>query len=100
MATSKRAPSSTGTAATAAANVPDAVATAPAINLQRVVKSVDPLGQAGADTPVIDVAAGRPAGVVEPLGDYHMDPHDVPALQSACRTPPASRWAELNHIGR
>lgn len=49
MATSKRAPSSTGTAATAAANVPDAVATAPAINLQRVVKSVDPLGQAGAE---------------------------------------------------
>lgn len=28
--------------------MPDAVPTAPAINLQRIVKSVDPLGQAGA----------------------------------------------------
>lgn len=55
MATSKRAPSSTGTAGTAATkaaaatNVPDAVVTGPAINLQRIVKSVDPLGQAGAE---------------------------------------------------
>ncbi len=49
MATSKRAPSSTRTAASTAANMPDAVVTAPAINLQRVVKSVDPLGPAGAE---------------------------------------------------
>ena len=48
MAPSKRAPSSTRTATSAAANVPDEVLTAPAINLQRIVKSVDPLGQAGA----------------------------------------------------
>ena len=48
------------------------------------------LGQPRADPPVIDVAAARPAGVIEPLGDYYVDPHDVPALQSACRTKPAS----------
>ena len=48
------------------------------------------LGQSGADAPVIDVAAGRLAGSVEPRGDYYVDPHDVPALQSACRTGPAS----------
>ena len=47
-------------------------------------------GQSGADAPVIDVAAGRPSGIVEPLGGYYVDPHDVPALQSACRTEPAS----------
>src|SRR5271170_8343982 len=54
MAPSKRAPSSTRkatsarAATSAAANVPDEVLTAPAINLQRIVKSLDPLGQAGA----------------------------------------------------
>ena len=48
------------------------------------------LGQSGADTPVVDVAAGRPTGIVEPLGGYYVDPHDVPGLQSACRTEPAS----------
>jgi len=47
VATSKRAPSSSRAAASAAANAPDAVLSAPAINLQRVVKSVDPLGEAG-----------------------------------------------------
>ena len=30
------------------------------------------------------------AGILEPLGDYYVDPHDVPALQNACRTGPAS----------
>ena len=30
------------------------------------------------------------AGIVEPLRDYYVDPHDVPAIQSACRTEPAS----------
>ena len=41
------------------------------------------------------------AGIVEPLGDYYVDPHDVPALQSACRTEPASpAAAELNHTCR
>src|SRR6185312_7445936 len=34
--------------------------------------------QSGADAPVVDVAAGRLAGIVEPLGDYYADPHDVP----------------------
>jgi hypothetical protein len=29
--------------------------------------------------------------MVEPLGDYYVNPYDVPALQSACRTEPASR---------
>ena len=48
MAPSKRAPSPTRTATSAAANAPEEVLTAPAINLQRIVKSVDPLGQAGA----------------------------------------------------
>ena len=47
-------------------------------------------GQSGADAPVIDVAAGRLAGIVESFGDYYVDPHDVPALQSACRAKPAS----------
>ena len=55
------------------------------------------LGQSGADPPVIDVAAGRLAGIVEPLGDYYVDPHDVPALQSACRTSQPPPSAELNH---
>ena len=48
------------------------------------------LGQSGADPPVIDVAAGRLAGIVEFRRDYDMDPHDVLALQSACHTEPAS----------
>lgn len=48
MAPSKRAPSSTRTATSTATNVSKEVLTAPAINLQRIVKSVDPLGQAGA----------------------------------------------------
>ena len=48
------------------------------------------LGQSGADPPVIDVAAGRLAGMVESGRDYDVDPHDVPALPSACRTEPAS----------
>ena len=50
------------------------------------------LGKPGADPPVIDVAAGRLAGIVEPVGDYYVDPHDVPAplRLSACRTEPAS----------
>jgi hypothetical protein len=48
------------------------------------------LGQSGADAPVIDVAAGGLAGIVEPLGDYYVDPHDVRLLQSACRTKLAS----------
>lgn len=47
MAPSKRTPSSTRTVTSAAATAPDEV-TAPVINLQRIVKSVDPLGQAGA----------------------------------------------------
>lgn len=51
MAPTKRSVSSTrrasSTAATATANVSDAVPTAPAINLQRIVRSVDPLGEAG-----------------------------------------------------
>jgi len=40
--------------------------------------------------PVVDVAAGRLAGIVEPLGNYYVDPQDVPALHSACRHEPAS----------
>ena len=32
----------------------------------------------------------RLAGIIEPRGDDYVDPHDVPALQSACRTEPAS----------
>jgi len=48
VAPSKRAPSSTRTATPTATNVSKEVLTAPAINLQRIVKSVDPLGQAGA----------------------------------------------------
>ena len=46
------------------------------------------LGQSGADPPVIDVAAGRLAGIVEPSGGYYVDPHG--ALKSACRTELAS----------
>ncbi|HXJ92408.1 MAG TPA: hypothetical protein VMT20_05955 [Terriglobia bacterium] len=49
MAPSKRAPSSARAAASTATNIPKEVATAPAINLQRIVQSVDPLGQAGAE---------------------------------------------------
>ncbi len=48
------------------------------------------LGQSRADPPVVDVAAGRLAGIVETLGDYYVDPHDAPAVESACRTEPAS----------
>ena len=48
MATSKRTVSSTHRASRAAASAPGEVLNAPAINLQRIVKSVDPLGQAGA----------------------------------------------------
>ena len=48
MAPSKRVPSSARAATSTATNVPKEVLTAPAINLQRIVKSVDPLGQAGA----------------------------------------------------
>ena len=50
MATSRRRVSSTARASRAAAAVaaPGEVLNAPAINLQRIVKSVDPLGQAGA----------------------------------------------------
>ena len=40
------------------------------------------LGQSGADPPVIDVAAGGLAGIVESLGRYDVDPHDALALQS------------------
>ena len=35
------------------------------------------LGQPGADVPVVDVAAGGLAGIVEPLGNYYMHPHYV-----------------------
>ena len=39
--------------------------------------------------------------MVETLGDYYVDPHDVPALGSACRTRQASLLAaELNHTRR
>ena len=48
------------------------------------------LGQPGADPPVVDVSAGRLAGIVETLGDYYVDSHDAPAVESACRTEPAS----------
>ena len=49
MSTSKRVASSTGRASRGAAPiVADDTSKAPAINLQRIVKSVDPLGQAGA----------------------------------------------------
>jgi hypothetical protein len=41
------------------------------------------LGQPGADAPVVDVAAGRLAGIVESLGKDYVNPLDVPALQSA-----------------
>jgi hypothetical protein len=47
-------------------------------------------GRSGADAPVVDVAAGRLAGIVEPLGNYYVHPLDIPTLQSACRTEPAS----------
>ena len=30
------------------------------------------------------------AGIIESLGGYYVDPHDALALQSACRTAPAS----------
>jgi hypothetical protein len=50
-------------------------------------KDVPPgVGQAGADPPVEDVPASRPPGIVEPVGDYYMDPHDVPVVQSARAT--------------
>jgi len=59
------------------------------------------VGQAGADPPVIDVAAAGLAGMVEPLGHYDVDPHDVPALQSGCRSGPAFPLAAgLNHTRR
>jgi len=32
----------------------------------------------------------RLAGIVETLGDYYVDPHNVPALQSACSIEPAT----------
>ena len=48
MASSKRTRRNS-TVATAAPNAPDAVLTSAAINLQRIVKSVDPLGAAGAE---------------------------------------------------
>jgi hypothetical protein len=48
VAPSKRTPSSTRTGTSTATNVSKEVLTAPAINLQRIVKSVDPLGQEGA----------------------------------------------------
>ena len=48
MATSRRTVSSSHRASRAVAPAPGEVLTAPAINLQRIVKSVDPLGQAGA----------------------------------------------------
>jgi hypothetical protein len=48
-------------------------------------------GQPGADSPVVDVAAGGLGGIVETRGDYYVDPHDVPALPIA---------AELNHTCR
>ena len=47
MATSKRAPSTTRTV-TSTVSVPNETLSEPAVNLQRVVKSIDPLGQAGA----------------------------------------------------
>src|SRR6266704_3177081 len=55
------------------------------------------LGHSGADAPVVDVAAGRLAGIVEPLGNYYMHPLDIPALQSACpRRASLHPAAELN----
>ncbi len=50
-------------------------------------------GHSGADVPVVDVAAGGLAGIVEPLGNYDMHPHDIPALQSARRARLGSRTA-------
>src|SRR5258706_7439731 len=58
-------------------------------------------GQPGADALVVDVAAGRLAGIVEPLGNYYMHPLDISGhperLPYQASLHPAG---ELNHARR
>ncbi len=100
MATSRRTVSPTNRASRAAASAPAEVLTAPAINLQRIVKSVDPLGQAGAALAEhLDAAARdggdqdlhrlRPGSTQPP--QYRRDPAAVAAAGGVARARGATR---------
>ena len=50
----------------------------------------------GVDHSASSLATARQlAGIVEPRGDYYVDSHDAPAVESACRTLPASNRSGL-----